>query len=265
VELNTETKDVVAEGNVVIQMPQEVISAEKIIFNLDSKEGILEKAHGMARPSVFYEAESIERKEENVYQFKKTKITSCTQEIPRWWFAGSKANFKKNDYIEIWNAVLRIKNIPVFFFPYIKFPVGEQKATGLLTPQLGYSGRKGVTYSQGFYWDIEYRYMFPRGTGGKLNLYYFNFKPLPEEEGAGETDEEEFIKSAFIFRFKHNQPLPLDFNLVADFDYQSAFDFLREFDNNFQRALTANRSSQAYISRAWSYFNLSARFRQYNN
>jgi len=281
VELDTETKDVVAEGNVVIQMPQEVISAEKISFNLDSREGILEKAQGMAQPSVFYEAESIERKEESVYQFKKTRITSCTQAVPRWWFSGSTANFKKNDYIEIWNAVLRIKNIPVFYFPYIKFPVGEQKATGLLTPQLGYSGRKGVTYSQGFYWDIrrnmdatvnfdyysfrgfggglEYRYMFPRGTGGKLNLYYFNFKPLPEEEGAVETDEEEFLNSAYIFRFKHNQSLPLDFNLVADVDYQSSFDFLREFDNNFQRALVSNRSSQAYITRAWSYFNLSIR------
>jgi lipopolysaccharide assembly outer membrane protein LptD (OstA) len=281
VELNTETKDVVAEGNVIIQMPQEVISAEKISFNLDSREGILEKAHGMAKPYVFYEAESIERKEDSVYQFKKTRITSCTQAVPRWWFSGSKANFKKNDYIEMWNAVLRIKNIPVFYFPYIKFPVGDEKATGLLTPQMGYSGRKGLTYSQGFYWDIrrnmdatlnfdyysfrgfggglEYRYMFPRGTGGKLNLYYFNFKPLPEEEGAVETEEEEFLNSAYILRFKHNQPLPFDFKLVADVDYQSAFDFLREFDNNVQRALIANRSSQVYISRAWSYFNANVR------
>jgi len=279
VELNTETKDVVAEGNVVIQMPQEVISAEEIRFNLDSKEGILKNAHGMAQPSINYEAESIERKEEGVYQFKKASITSCAQAVPRWWFTGSKANFKKNDYIEMWNAVLRIKKIPVFYFPYIRFPVGEDKATGLLTPQLGYSGRKGITYSQGFYWDIrrnmdatlnldyysfkgfgaglEYRYLFPKGTGGKLNLYYFNFKPSSEEEGAEEA--EEYIPYAYILRFKHNQSLPFDFNLVADVDYQSSFDFLREFDNNFQRALISNRSSQAYITRAWSYFNLSIR------
>ena len=279
VELNTETKDVVAEGNVVIQMPQEVISAEEIRFNLDSKEGILKNAHGMAQPSINYEAESIERKEEGVYQFKKASITSCAQAVPRWWFTGSKANFKKNDYIEMWNAVLRIKKIPVFYFPYIRFPVGEDKATGLLTPQLGYSGRKGITYSQGFYWDIrrnmdatlnldyysfkgfgaglEYRYLFPKGTGGKLNLYYFNFKPSSEEEGAEEA--EEYIPYAYILRLKHNQSLPFDFNLVADVDYQSSFDFLREFDNNFQRALISNRSSQAYITRAWSYFNLSIR------
>ena len=279
VELNTETKDVVAEGNVVIQMPQEVISAEEIRFNLDSKEGILKNAHGMAQPSINYEAESIERKEEGVYQFKKASITSCAQAVPRWWFTGSKANFKKNDYIEMWNAVLRIKKIPVFYFPYIRFPVGEDKATGLLTPQLGYSGRKGITYSQGFYWDIrrnmdatlnldyysfkgfgaglEYRYLFPKGTGGKLNLYYFNFKPSSGEEGAEEV--EEYIPYAYILRFKHNQSLPFDFNLVADVDYQSSFDFLREFDNNFQRALISNRSSQAYITRAWSYFNLSIR------
>ncbi len=279
VELNIETKDVVAEGNVVIQMLEEVISAEEIRFNLDSTEGILKKAHGMVQPSIYYEAESIERKEEGVYQFKKASITSCAQAVPRWSFSGSKAKFKKNDYIEMWNAVLRIKKIPVFYFPYIRLPVGEDKATGFLIPQLGYSQRKGVTYSQGFYWDIrrnmdatlnldyysfkgfggglEYRYLFPRGTGGKLNLYYFNFKPPPEEEGAEEM--EEYIPYAYIFRFKHNQPLPFAFNLVADVDYQSSFDFLREFDNNFQRAIISNRSSQVYITRAWSYFNLSIR------
>ena len=38
-ELNTETKDVYAEGNVLIQLPEEVVSAEEIRMNLDSLQG----------------------------------------------------------------------------------------------------------------------------------------------------------------------------------------------------------------------------------
>jgi LPS-assembly protein len=50
---------------------------------------------------------------------------------------------------------------------------------------------------------------------------------------------------------------------VADVDYQSSYDFLREFDNNFQRAVVSNRRSQVYISRAWSYYNFNMRISRF--
>jgi hypothetical protein len=272
IELNTETKDVYAEGNVVLQSPGEVVSVEKIFFNLDSSQGKLEKAFGMIQPTIFYEAESIEKKAENVYSFRKARLTSCTQPVPRWNFSCSRANFKKGDYLEMWNTVLSIKKIPIFYFPYLRYPLDKERATGFLMPQLGYSGPKGISYSQSFYWVIkrnmdstfnldyystrglgagmEFRYLFSRGTGGQLNAYYFIFKKDPERENPSH---------AYLFRFNHNQPLPLNFSLVADVDYQSSFDFLREFDNNFRRAVVSNRRSQVYLSRAWSSFNLNMR------
>ena len=271
-ELNTETKDVYAEGSVLIQMPEEVVSAEEIRMNLDSMQGNLQKGFGMIQPTIFYEAENIERKDAGVYYFRKAKITSCTQPVPRWRLISSRAKFKKNDYIDMWNPVFYIKKIPVFYLPYMRYPLDEERSTGFLTPQLGYSGSKGFSYSQVFYWAIkrnmdatlnfdyysarglggglESRYLFSGGVGGRLNLYYFNFKDDPEEESSAD---------AYIFRFKHNQPLPFGFSLVADVDYSSSFDFLREFDNDFKRAVALNRSSQVYLSKSWSYFNLNAR------
>ncbi len=66
-ELNTETKDVYAVGNVLIQLPEEVVSAEEIRMNLDSLQGNLQKGFGMIQPTLFYEAENIERKDAGVY------------------------------------------------------------------------------------------------------------------------------------------------------------------------------------------------------
>jgi LPS-assembly protein len=255
-ELNTETKEVHAEGNVLVQMPEEVVSAEEIRLNLDSLQGNLQKGFGMIQPTIFYEAEDIERKNANVYSMRKPKITSCTQPVPRWRISSSRANFKRNDYIEMWNAVFSIKKIPIFYLPYLRYPLNEERSTGFLMPKLGYSGSKGFSYSLVYYsarglgGGLEYRYLFSRGVGGQLNLYYFSFKNNPEEESSA---------NAYIFRLKHNQPLPLKFNLVADIDYSSAFNFLREFDNDFNRAVVSNRRSQVYLSRAWSYFNLNAR------
>jgi len=280
IELDTETKELFAEGSVVIQLPDEVVNCESIHFNLDSSEGELKKVLGMVQPSVFYEADSLQRKSENTYIIESGKITSCSQPDPRWSFSFGKGTFKKDDYVEMWHPVLSIKKVPVFYFPYIRYPLNKERATGFLTPQLGVSGQKGFFYSQGFYWamrrnmdatlnfdyygarglggGLEYRYIFNKGTGGQVNFYFFNFKkdPLVEEPDPDASN------SAYILRLKHNQPLPSGFSLVADFDYQSSFDFLREFDNNFRRAVISNRSSQVYLSRSWSYFNLSIRASQ---
>jgi lipopolysaccharide assembly outer membrane protein LptD (OstA) len=281
VDIDPEKKDVLAEGHVVLQSPQEVLSAERASFNLDSSRGELVKVFAMLQPSLYYEAASVEKKADNLYALGKGRVTTCAQPVPRWDFSFARADFKKDDYMAMWGMVLAVKKIPVFYLPYFRYPLNRDRATGFLTPQAGFSGTKGFTYSQSFYWAIgrsmdatltgdyyssrgmggglEYRYLFSEGSGGALNLYYFLFKKDPERTNAD---------NAYILRLNHNQTLPLDFKLVANVDYQSSFDFLREFDNNFQRAVISNRSSQVYLSRDWSNFNLNirvSRFETYFN
>ncbi len=166
-ELNTETKDVYAEGNVLIQLPEEVVSAEEIRMNLDSMQGNLQKGFGMIQPSLFYEAENIERKDAGVYNFRKAKITSCTQPVPRWRLTSSRAKFKKNDYIDMWNPVFYIKKIPIFYLPYMRYPLDEERSTGFLMPQIGFSGSKGFSYSQFFFWAMK------RNMDATLNFDYY--------------------------------------------------------------------------------------------
>jgi LPS-assembly protein len=279
-EVDTETKDVFAEGHVSIHMPpREVISMDSIRLNLDSYDWTMEKVSGLVQPSIFYSAETVKRKAVDLFSLDKASITSCSQAVPRWRFSSSRANIKKDDYIEMWNTTVRIKNIPVFYIPYIRFPVDEGRQTGFLTPQIGYSGVKGFFVSQAFYWNIrrnmdatlnvdyygsrgiggglEYRYQFSEGMAGQIRLFFLKFKNVIDVDDP---------KSAYLVRFNHNQPLPWNFHLVANVDYQSSYDFLREFDNNFKRAVVSNRSSQVYLSRSWSSFNFSmraARFETY--
>ena len=171
----------------------------------------------------------------------------------------------------MWDAVVRVKSVPVLYLPYLRYPL-KDRATGFLMPQIGYAGEKGFSISQSFYWamasnmdatvgvdfylargtgaGLEYRYLFPGGTKGDLNLYYFIYKTQADGTRPG---------SSSIVRLNHTQALPLGFTLVANVDYQTSFSFLREFDNNFQRALSYTRTSQVYLSRSWQRFNLSAR------
>lgn len=271
VEYNIATKDVLAEGNVVVQSEGEVIRAERALFNLETGRGRVEKASGIVQPSLLFEAETAERLQADLFTLSRARVTPCTQPNPRWSFGLSRANLKREDYLEMWGAVLRVKSVPVLYLPYLRYPLRE-RATGFLLPRLGFSGPKGVSLSQNFFWAIapnmdatigvdlypsrglgtglEYRYLFPGGTKGDLNLYHFIFKRDASGLKPGNSS---------IVRFNHTQALPFGFSLVGNVDYQTSYNFLREFDNNFQRALVYNRSSQVYLSRSWRSFNLSAR------
>jgi lipopolysaccharide assembly outer membrane protein LptD (OstA) len=276
VDLDMKTKDVTAVGHVVLEFPAEVLSAESLTFNMDSDQGSLVKAVGLIQPTIRYESDALDRKADNLYSMSAGSFTSCAQPVPRWKFSFSRANLKKDDYVEMWGAVFSVKGLPIFYWPYMRYPLDQERATGFLIPLAGYSQTKGLRFSEAFYWAIarnmdatfsldyyaskgvggglEYRYMFSDGTNGNARLYYFTFK---SQAGLPTPDD------AYIIRWNHSQSLPGGFSLVANVDYQSSFEFLREFDNNIQQALVFNKSSQVYLSKSWSTFNFSIRAAQF--
>ena len=271
VEYDLGTKDVRAEGNVVVQTPGEVVRAEKALYNLETGRGTIERAAGLVEPSILFEAETLERRQADVYALKKARLTACAQPNPRWSFGLSRAELRPGEYVEMWDAVVRIKSMPVLYLPYLRYPL-KDRASGFLAPRLGFGGDKGLSVSQSYYWamapnmdatvgldfylsrgtgaGLEYRYLFPGGTKGDLNLYYFVYKRQADGTRPG---------SSSIVRLNHTQALPLGFSLAASVDYQTSFSFLRDFDNNFQRALSYTQTSQLYLTRSWRRFNLSAR------
>ena len=56
------------------------------------------------------------------------------------------------------NARLEVRGIPVFYTPYISFPVGDARKTGLLFPNGGNSSRSGTALSVPWYWNIAPNY-----------------------------------------------------------------------------------------------------------
>jgi len=271
VEYTPGTKDVLADGNVVIQLADEVIRAERAVFNLDTGIGKIEKASGMIEPSLFYSASSIERVAPDVYDLGRARVTTCSQPVPRWIISFSRAVLKKGSSVRMWDAVFTLKSIPIFYLPYLSYPL-EDRATGFLMPNIGFSAAKGFLVSESFYWAIarnmdatagvdyyptegvglalQYRYLLAKGTGGQLDLYYFIFNPNAPNADLG---------SSAVIRLKHNEDLPGGFTLAASVDYESSFNFLQNFDTDFSQASVSNQSSQVFLSRSWSSFNVSVR------
>lgn len=52
------------------------------------------------------------------------------------------------------NVKLRFQGVPILYAPYLSFPLGNARKTGLLTPEIGSTGRSGNEISVPWYWNI---------------------------------------------------------------------------------------------------------------
>jgi LPS-assembly protein len=50
---------------------------------------------------------------------------------------------------------VEFKNVPIFYLPYISFPIGPQRKSGFLFPEPGNSSRNGVSIPVPYYWNIR--------------------------------------------------------------------------------------------------------------
>lgn len=56
------------------------------------------------------------------------------------------------------NIKLKFQNVPILYAPYISFPIGDARKSGILTPEVGGSGRSGNEVRVPFYWNIAPNY-----------------------------------------------------------------------------------------------------------
>ncbi len=263
IEFNRKTKDLIAEGNVVMSSEESILTGKNLRINLKSRKGELEQVFGLMEPFVKYETDILNQVDKETFKYKKLKFTSCNQINPRWELNAKKGTIKRDKYILMKSVVLKIKKIPVFYFPVLKFPLEKGgKTTGFLFPIIGNSNLRGFFILNSFFWNIkpnidltlffdyykkggigvaeEFRYLL-RNMSGNIKFYYMK---LFEDNILGlDEDKNYYIK------MEHNQNIKfLNTNIKANVDMQSNPSFLRMFDNNFDRLLRNNFRTSVYIS-----------------
>lgn len=53
---------------------------------------------------------------------------------------------------------LRFMGVPILYAPYLSFPIGDARKSGILTPEIGSSGRSGNQIRVPYYWNIAPNY-----------------------------------------------------------------------------------------------------------
>jgi LPS-assembly protein len=56
------------------------------------------------------------------------------------------------------NVIMRFKDVPIFYTPYISFPIGDERKSGLLFPSFGHSGSNGFELEVPYYFNLAPNY-----------------------------------------------------------------------------------------------------------
>jgi LPS-assembly protein len=198
---------------------------------------------------------------------KDVDYTTCDPDDNFWKLSASKISL---DHIEDWgsarNVVLRIKNVPVFYSPYMSFPLSKKRKSGFLTPGFGSSNRNGIELRTPYYWNIrptmdatftprilgdsgvmltgEYRYLFSRSQG-ELDIEY-----LPSDN---EFDDEH----RSLVSYEHSQNFLTTGRLYLKYNQVSDKNYFEDFGNNLAITSTRfleSRADVSYSRKGWYMF-----------
>jgi lipopolysaccharide assembly outer membrane protein LptD (OstA) len=263
----TATKDCFAEGNVILDSGQTRLTAEKVEYNLGTELGAFYKARGYAEPSFYFEAAEVRKIDKERYVIVDATFTTCTQPVPYWSFKVSRGTIHLDNYAYLHNVSFKAEHVPIFYSPYLVWPIKEDRATGLLFPEFGYSRTRGFVFSNAFYWAIRRNmdatfyldYYAKAGLGEGLEYRY-----VPNAGGKGQftgayIHDQVVDENRYSFNLNHRQDLPSDFRLVASLNAVSDFDYYLDFQRDLRASTTPVILSFIYLSRNWENYNFNVR------
>jgi LPS-assembly protein len=167
------------------------------------------------------------------------------------------------------HAKIKLFDVPVLYTPYMTFPIGNKRKSGLLQPKIGNSRRSGFDLTVPYYWNIapnmdatfsprylskrglmlqgEFRYLMPYGHG------QLNAQLLPED-GELKNEDSSLNETRYLVAFKHQQVLGSGWSTDINFNRVSDQRYFEDIGQNLSFASTLyleQRADMNYYGKNW--------------
>ena len=249
--LDRRSHELLVDGNIVVREPDLLVRANKAQLNTESNLGRFEASSFLHHESGSRgEANLIQRSSVNTLDLQQGYVTQCTPDDEVW------SIHANNIHLNTWegwgsakHARLNILDVPVFYVPYMTFPIDKRRKSGFLWPTLGSSKSNGFEISAPYYLNlapnydatIAPRYIEKRGTMTELELRHLSRygqwtlagahllddqytdqppkNPSDPLEDQGPPQEKRWIGSATQAGTAFGLSTRVDYNKVSDSDY----------------------------------------------
>lgn len=260
---NQETDQVQASGAVVFAERDMVLEGSRLDYNLVSDQGTLENAyyslksrpgHGSAKKII--RQGKLQRLEQAVY-------TGCPAGEVAWELQAKSIDLDLDrQQGEARDVKLVFKDFPLFYTPYLSFPLSSARKSGLLVPSFGSSSNSGSEFAMPYYWNIapnldatltpglmgrrgatlegEFRYL-GRRMDGETSLAY-----LPDDNLSGADRK--------AFAWQHNGKIRDNWQYRTDFNYVSDDQYFEDFGGSLARSSVTHlqrKLETSYQGQSW--------------
>ncbi|MEJ7615766.1 MAG: LPS assembly protein LptD [Pyrinomonadaceae bacterium] len=201
------------------------------------------------------------------------QVTACEDIVPVELSREPRGN-QTGDRVKLRAPSFRVKDIPIMLLPYASVPIKRRdRASGILTPTVSYSGEKGLRLSGAYYQtlgrsaDLTVRGDVYTGRGlglgadlrtransrSYLNLGFFAVKDRMFGPAAGPEHPDQGGSSFYaegVHYFSNGFLAAADVNITSNLSYRQVF------SDNVQQVISPDERSQVFINKNFSDYSL---------
>ena len=236
-------------GNVRLRDRNALMVGDRAEIFLDNGEAKVENAEyvvhsGKVRGSALY----AKREETAIIRLKDGTYTRCEPGENTWHLQGNNVTLNPaTGFGSATNVTLRVKDVPVFYTPYIYFPIDDRRQSGFLAPSIGSSSDTGFSLQTPYYFNLAPNFdatLYPHLMTDRGLLMEGEFRYLTRSSegqfGAAYLDDSnddrklqsEYEDQRWMYSWQHRTGL--DSRWLAEVDYTDISDpyYFQDLDTN---------------------------------
>ncbi|OHE59330.1 MAG: hypothetical protein A2Z47_01840 [Thermodesulfovibrio sp. RBG_19FT_COMBO_42_12] len=240
---NEEISEVIASGHIRYDDPETRIRASRAELNLEKKTGRLYEADVFFKKDNYHvSGREIEKKGEGYYLSPEATFTTCDALVPAWCFKGKDVDAVIGDRLKAGHVTFRIKDIPVLYTPYFQTSINNERKTGFLMPDIGFSEVRGTYLSVPFFWAISENrdatvildIYTKKGIGEGLEYRYLELEDIKGKWWLYHIEDTELNKDFYEVRALHEQRSADGIGGFLSLNYVNEKDFYWEFSPYYE-------------------------------
>ncbi len=155
---NKQNNLVNAHGNVILSSSNAILKSPSIQYNIKNRTGVIEAAeYEVGAEGAHGKSRQIRQVDKNNLLLSEATYTTCPVSVDSWHFSSSKIRLDKETQIgHAENVTLRVGDAPVFYFPWLRFPLNNQRLSGFLAPRARLQSNASVSLP--YYFNLAPNY-----------------------------------------------------------------------------------------------------------
>lgn len=217
------------------------------------------------------EADLVYRKSKEVVELEEASYTTCNPGKDDWLIrADSLTLDRESGDGTAHNVLLQFQKVPLFYSPWLRFPIDDRRKSGFLAPTIGTTSTSGTEIIVPYYWNMapnrdaiisprilferglqllsEFRYLYPTNRGN-LDLEYIR--------------DQKALENRYFVSFKDKSNILPQLTGKINYNRASDTNYFEDFGNSLSQTSITHLRQQAEVTYADNFWSLLTRVQNF--